>query len=155
MIKKEDEDNMNNWVIEIIKEQTGTEIKKKKRTRKKKIPPVIKEKVWCEWKGNIHKAMCHCCRLKEITSCSFHSGHIISESQGGEITVENLRPICQSCNSSMNKENMREYMKKKYAHNLSKLDECDKPKDVESNEKIVNKDQDKPVKSKKKFLGVF
>lgn len=155
MFKKEDEDFMYNWVKQIINDKTGIEIKKKKRTKKKKIPPVIKENVWSEWKGNIHKAMCHCCRLKEITASSFHAGHIISESEGGEITIENLRPICQSCNSSMNKENMREYMKTKYPHNLSKLNECDTPSVEESNEKIVNKENNKPVKSKKKFLGVF
>jgi 5-methylcytosine-specific restriction endonuclease McrA len=155
MFKKEDEDYMYNWVKQIISQQTGTEIKKKKRTRKKKIPPTIKEEVWTKWKGNIHKAACHCCRLKEIASTSFHGGHIIPESSGGKTTVENLRPICQSCNSSMGKRDMKEYIKEFYSDNLSKLDECDTQNVEESNEKVVNKEDNKPVKSKKKFLGVF
>ena len=43
---------------------------------------------------------------------SFHCGHIIAESKGGELSVNNLKPICQSCNSSMGTQNMDEYIKK-------------------------------------------
>jgi hypothetical protein len=54
-----------------------------------------------------------------------HKGHVLPESKGGTLDVENLRPICSSCNSSMgsllakaNKpalqanENMFEFMRK-------------------------------------------
>lgn len=155
MFKKEDEDYAYNWVKQIISEQTGTEIKKKKRTRKKKIPPCIKQEVWLKYKGNRSMSKCHCCRLEEITMIKFDAGHIISENECGKITIENLRPICHSCNTSMGKKNMREYMKENYSQNLSKLDECDTQNVEESNEKVVNKEDNKPVKSKKKFLGVF
>ena len=43
---------------------------------------------------------------------SFHCGHIIAESKGGELSVNNLKPICQSCNSSMGTQNMDEYIEK-------------------------------------------
>ena len=131
MFMKRDEEYIFDWIKDIILEKTGQQIKKRKRTRKKKIPPQIKIQVWEKWKGNIHKATCHCCRLKEITATSFHCGHIISEHDGGETTVENLRPICQSCNSSMGKINMKEYMKNFYPNNLSKLDVQDPPTSVE------------------------
>ena len=41
---------------------------------------------------------------------SFHCGHIIAEINGGTITVSNLKPICQNCNSSMGVKNMNDFM---------------------------------------------
>lgn len=32
---------------------------------------------------------------------NFHVGHNIPESKGGDMVLENLRPICQGCNLSM------------------------------------------------------
>jgi 5-methylcytosine-specific restriction endonuclease McrA len=37
-------------------------------------------------------------------------GHIISEFNGGELKLDNLMPICNSCNSSMGTKNMNEYI---------------------------------------------
>ena len=41
---------------------------------------------------------------------SFHCGHVISEFNGGNATIDNLRPICPSCNSSMGRTNMDIFM---------------------------------------------
>jgi len=43
---------------------------------------------------------------------NFHCGHVVSEINGGELEPENLKPICQSCNSSMGTTNMNEFIKK-------------------------------------------
>ena len=43
---------------------------------------------------------------------SFHCGHIIAVSKGGDTTCDNLKPICQSCNSSMGNMNMNNFIKK-------------------------------------------
>jgi 5-methylcytosine-specific restriction endonuclease McrA len=45
-----------------------------------------------------------------IDSKNFDAGHIISEYNGGEMNVDNIVPICRSCNSSMGKKNMNEYI---------------------------------------------
>ena len=42
----------------------------------------------------------------------FQCGHIISEFNGGDITLDNLIPLCSLCNSSMGKTNMGEFMTK-------------------------------------------
>jgi len=42
---------------------------------------------------------------------SFHCGHVIAEKNGGSIEIANLRPICQSCNSSMGTTNMDVFVK--------------------------------------------
>jgi hypothetical protein len=83
------------------------------RKKKKAIPAALKRKVWAKWLGEeTGKAKCLCCNLTDITQLNFHCGHIISEAEGGELKVDNLKPICQSCNSSMGTTNMEEFMKK-------------------------------------------
>lgn len=70
--------------------------------RKQKIPLVIKRLVWHKCIGKEKgTAMCPCCNITEIEQMSFSCGHIQSEYNGGKIEVDNLIPICNSCNSSM------------------------------------------------------
>ena len=84
-----------------------------KKTPKKSIPATLKRKVWNKYIGeDIGKSTCLCCKLSTITQLSFNCGHIIAESKGGELKMDNLKPICQSCNSSMGTMNMDEYMEK-------------------------------------------
>lgn len=88
-------------------------ISKVKITTKKSIPVTLKRKVWNKYIGEeIGKATCLCCKLSTITQLSFHCGHIIAESKGGKLKMDNLKPICQSCNSSMGSMDMNEYMQK-------------------------------------------
>jgi len=87
-------------------------IKKDKKPRKKPIPPSLKIKVWNKYIGDeIGKAKCLCCKTKDIYQASFSCGHIIAESNGGKLNIDNLKPICVSCNSSMGTKNMDDYMK--------------------------------------------
>lgn len=91
--------------------------KPKKQTRgkykKKSIPLVLKRKIWDYWVGeSVGKTKCPCCKLSDITQMNFACGHIIPESQGGNLTVQNLKPICGSCNSSMGTQNMHDFINK-------------------------------------------
>ena len=61
---------------------------------------------------DIIKHRCLCCKKALISNTNFEVGHVISEKNGGEIKLENLKPICRACNSSMGVMNMNEYMKK-------------------------------------------
>ena len=93
-----------------IKEDKKEEIKKQ--VKKQTISATIKKLVWNMHIGEeIGKAKCVCCKSSYISQMSFHCGHIIAESKGGEMIVSNLRPICQNCNSSMGNKNMEEFMK--------------------------------------------
>lgn len=109
IIEIEDDD-----VIEIKKEPEIIVIEDDDKPYKKKhIPLVVKRKVWDKWVGrSIGTTLCQCCKLSEISQMSFHCGHVLSEKNGGEICVDNLRPICQSCNSSIGTENMLIFIKK-------------------------------------------
>lgn len=92
-----------------IKERIKERIVKKK---KKHIPSTIKRLVWNAHIGEeIGKSKCLCCKITDITQLSFNCGHIIAESNGGEMIVSNLKPICQNCNSSMGTKDMNEFMR--------------------------------------------
>jgi 5-methylcytosine-specific restriction endonuclease McrA len=85
----------------------------KNKYKKKTIPHILKRLVWNRWIGDsIGKTKCLCCKIADITMLTFVCGHIIAESKGGELSVNNLKPICGSCNSSMGSTNMDEYIKK-------------------------------------------
>lgn len=80
------------------------------RYKKKRIPAALRRLVWHTYIGeSVGRAPCWCCEVTPITQLSFHCGHVISEKLGGALSVENLRPICQNCNSSMRTRKMTEF----------------------------------------------
>jgi hypothetical protein len=85
------------------------------KVKKKRISPIIRFKVWEKYIGNKIKAKCFCCWENDITpftnNNTFHAGHILAESNGGEIELENLLPICQDCNKSMNTTHWDDWVK--------------------------------------------
>lgn len=103
------------WVRDIIHERTGEEIKKvRKKTNKRKIPPVKRKSVWEKYMGNVINSKCFCCNINSINALNFECGHVKSKADGGDDSIDNLRPICSSCNKSMKTENMYLYMKNNY-----------------------------------------
>lgn len=81
--------------------------------KKKSIPSHVKTLIWNHWVGHDKaEAFCLCCKVTKISIRSFHAGHIIAESKGGDMTVKNLKPICGPCNHSMGSMNMDEFIKK-------------------------------------------
>jgi hypothetical protein len=106
--------------------------------KKKSIPLSLKALVWNKYIGE-EKGIgyCQCCRKNIIKQISFHCGHIISERNGGSTTLNNLIPLCQTCNLSMGRQNMNDFVKKYGFH-----DELDNS----SPKKIINK-------TKKKLLN--
>lgn len=80
--------------------------------KKKSIPLVLKRKLWDKYFGEQNGvAQCPCCKLSQISTFSFHCGHIISEKNGGLLVLDNLIPLCQSCNSSMGMRSYTEFCK--------------------------------------------
>lgn len=84
------------------------------RIKKKTIPKSLKENVWIHYIGENFTGKCSVewCN-KKITPFTFETGHNVPESKGGHTSIENLRPICASCNKSMgNRYSIDEYSKK-------------------------------------------
>ena len=93
----------------IIEEQE----EKIKNQKKKNIPKNVKTNIWNTYiDANIPRHKCLCCKKSIILNTEFHVGHVISEFHGGTLEINNLRPICASCNYSMGTMNMVEYIVK-------------------------------------------
>ena len=77
---------------------------------KKIISPKLKLQVWIKEFGTNNSGRCPYNNCSNIISNNnkeniFHCGHIISEYNGGETNLENLKPICSNCNFKMGKKN--------------------------------------------------
>jgi 5-methylcytosine-specific restriction endonuclease McrA len=95
---------------DIEKEDDDSKIKKKKKER---IPQKMRMMVWDKYIGlDKGKSKCKCCNEKEISQMDFECGHIIAEANGGQITIDNLLPICGPCNRSMKTDNFFVFQKK-------------------------------------------
>ena len=104
--------------------------------KKKSIPLSLKALVWNKYIGEEKGiGLCQCCRKNIIKQISFHCGHIISERNGGSTTLSNLIPLCQTCNLSMGKQNMNDFVKKYGFH--------ENEPDNSSPKKIINKTKKK------------
>lgn len=116
------------WVIHCFTSYTGIQMEKDKDVRsirksRKKIPTGQKTILWNTYFGKQHGChKCWCCNRNEISQLEFDAGHIVSNADGGGDTIENLRPICRSCNSSMGRMNMIQYMRIYHPTRYDKLD---------------------------------
>jgi HNH endonuclease len=114
----------NNQMLEILtrlskleKNQLATTSNNAPKTvpQKHKIPHSIRCKAWDTHIGaEIGKAKCFCCNKNAIWQYKFTCGHIISRAHGGTLAMDNLRPICDTCNNDMGNENMREFAQRIY-----------------------------------------
>lgn len=90
-----------------------TEKKTSAKKKKEKIPSAVRKIVWNTYIGKDNpNGKCLCCDAEDISSTNFECGHIKSEKNGGEVNVENLRPICGHCNKSIGGNNMDEFMER-------------------------------------------
>jgi 5-methylcytosine-specific restriction endonuclease McrA len=69
---------------------------------KKKIPKALREQVWLIYCGETFKNKCKVTWCENLmTPFNFETGHDVPECKGGKTDIDNLRPICSSCNRSM------------------------------------------------------
>lgn len=160
------------WIKNIITTQTGVVIKKeKKKTSKKRIGIRIKREVWNEYVGKEYgEAYCYSCRKNKVYQAEFEAGHVVStaslleQNKEDDISIQNLRPICSSCNKSMGATHMREYIETFYPINLHNFDNMIKPlihnvndfkfemNQIKENKNLVKKN-DTDVNTKKEVKG--
>lgn len=83
-------------------------------SKKQKISKTIRTACWenylSETNQNTYDIKCPIKICNNIINPhTFQCGHIISEKNGGKVKLNNLRPICQSCNGSMGIRNWTEF----------------------------------------------
>lgn len=73
----------------------------------------MRKSIYTKWYGGTDRAgKCFCgCNNTVIWEDTVVYGHIIPYSKGGSTNMENLRPICVSCNSSMGNKHMAVFLK--------------------------------------------
>jgi hypothetical protein len=80
---------------------------------KNKIPSRLKKACWEKEYGEVTNVKCPISFCNNIINCltanGFQAGHIISEYNNGKIEINNLKPICKNCNSSMGSKNWIDY----------------------------------------------
>jgi hypothetical protein len=81
----------------------------------KKISATTRKIVWRNFYDSlvdkdINNILCPCCESVFINPFEFDCGHIISYKNGGMTCVDNLRPICSGCNSSMGAMNWNDFI---------------------------------------------
>ena len=81
-------------------------IYKSPKKRRSNIPKRLKDDVWNTYVGhNKAQSNCGCCG-NPFGYNNFDCSHVISDKNGGQQTIENLRPCCASCNRSLGSKNM-------------------------------------------------
>ena len=74
------------------------------------IPQALRMAVWHKYIGKSKaESACYCCGINKIDVWGYTCGHIVSNKDGGEKTLENLRPICNTCNLSMGTRNLETF----------------------------------------------
>jgi 5-methylcytosine-specific restriction endonuclease McrA len=94
---KESARQANNKVAEKYKTLSSTQSAKKKEP----FPDWFKSRIWRKFNGSLEKTLCPVCSDSLIEPNSFSAGHILPESKGGMMCLENIMPICGDCNSQM------------------------------------------------------
>lgn len=80
-------------------------------SKSRKISKAKRRRVWQKRNKNTSLiGKCFVCQCK-IDYDTFESGHIVSHFWGGSISIDNLEPICSTCNKDMGIENLLEYKK--------------------------------------------
>lgn len=90
--------------------------KKAERKRvRRKIPKHIKELVWAKYIGiNEMTGKCNVCG-RPIHFTRFEVGHNKAVAKGGSDNINNLRPICRSCNLAMGTMSIATFKRKHFS----------------------------------------
>jgi 5-methylcytosine-specific restriction endonuclease McrA len=100
-------------ILESEEKKRIEEEKKENKKKKQSIPKNVRIIIWNHYIGeDIIKHKCLCCKKVTISNTNFEVGHVLSEKNGGTHEINNLRPICFSCNHSMGAENMIDFVVK-------------------------------------------
>lgn len=74
-----------------------------------KIDKKLRVRVWIENNGMSMISQCWCCNNELKFTENYEAGHIIARAKGGPTDINNLKPVCRSCNRSMGVTHMKEY----------------------------------------------
>ncbi len=77
---------------------------------RKSIPAVVRFECWTRENGNSLEGKCWCCSAA-LRFTEFEAGHLVAVARGGQNTLDNLKPVCRTCNNNCRTKNMIDYKK--------------------------------------------
>ena len=101
-------------VLQPVLQPVPQPVQEEKTQKRRSIPKRIRSLVWKAHFGEAMTGSCFCCRKVLEALDDWHAGHIIAHANGGRDNVDNLRPVCISCNLSMGTENMDDFKQRCY-----------------------------------------
>ena len=84
--------------------------------KKESIPKTLRNCLWINYFDDKRSGKCRCCLREEISIDNYHVGHVIAEINGGKTTLDNLIPLCMLCNTSIQRQNVYDFIKKYNIH---------------------------------------
>lgn len=75
---------------------------------RKKIPAVVRQQVWGKCNGQGEHGACFVCE-NVLGYRDMECGHVMAHALGGQDTVDNLMPVCKTCNRDMGIMHMMDY----------------------------------------------
>ena len=106
-----------NHLLNCIKEIRPAPVERNFKASDEQPTPIVVETVW----GIVYEKQttpkCYVCdiaQLNGINRSTFHAGHIIPRKYNGGVGIDNIIPICASCNLNMKSTNLHIYHEKKY-----------------------------------------
>ena len=82
------------------------------------LPAALRKALWIKYIGADKMiGNCHVCK-HDISFMDFQGGHVVSKYHDGKNELSNLRVVCHTCNQSMGKGNMDEYIKEYFNNSL-------------------------------------
>ena len=104
-LKQTEERILSEMEERIRQEQTEARLS----TKRKTIPKAVKITLWNKFFGEDNaKGKCEVCQ-REIKMTEFDAGHIIAVTNGGSDNLDNLAPVCGTCNKSMGTQNLQDF----------------------------------------------
>jgi hypothetical protein len=136
----------NNSINTNLLKEITKDIEKKTHNYKEPIPKRIRELVWTTNNGETFLHKCYVSWCDNIINVfNFQVGHDIPESKGGTIDIDNLKPICVSCNLSMsNKYSITEWSKLIDMNSIKHIEEENHKKNIKSCNNSID-DKTKPT----------
>lgn len=77
-------------------------------THRPKLPRRLKKQVWRKRNGEALAGHCYVC-ADPLEFDTFECGHVCAVVRGGRAVLENLEPICRTCNGDMGTDDLEEY----------------------------------------------
>jgi hypothetical protein len=108
------------------------------------LPATVRNTVWNHYVGpHVSLSRCFVCKYEPITRANFHCGHVQAAARSGSEAIENLRPICALCNTSMGTRNLQEFMSTYHLERLLQEPRAPQQQEREKEQKKEEKEEEK------------